>query len=282
MRRTTFVALGCVLSLTSVVAQRGGLSLPASSDPQAPSHTENLRIHGEVRVEGGDPIGDVRIRTDAIRGPMAGQFTASKNFTTHTEANGKFSLIGVTRGLWILELSHRDYLPHVVVAPIFMMVQPEPQPWETGLALLPKVAVVPADLPPNAPEHAIIEAGRLALAAGPKADIVRLLQKLEGASLHAGSLVAAGDAALLIREPNRAIKFFELAIKVAPEWYRPHLGVASAAMMKFETNIAIKAYMAARALTKTEALKGMLSLSVRDLQQVVDKGRLGASPLFRH
>jgi hypothetical protein len=211
---------------------------------------------------------------------MAGQFTASKHFTATTDANGKFSIVGVTRGLWVLEVSAPQHLPHVVVTPIFMMGEPELQPWETSFGLLPNVAVVPIDLPANAPEHAIVEAGRQALTGQPPADIVRLLRRLEGASLHAGSLVAAGDAALLIRDANRARRFFELAANAAPDWYRPPLGIASAAMLAFDTNTAIKGYTQARALAKAEPMKGMLSLAIRDLQRIVDKGRLGAPPLL--
>lgn len=266
------IALASVLAVAGVAAHRGAATLPAST-AASQDPAQNLRIHGEVRIEGGGPIAEVRIRTDAIRGPMAGQFTASKHFVAHTATDGKFSLIGLTRGLWIFEVSHPDYLPHVVVAPVWMMVQPEAQPWETSVALLPKIAVVPAELPADAPEHAIIEAGRLALAAGPKADVTALLRRLEGASLHAGSLVAAGDVALLVRDPNRARRFFELAAKAAPEWYRPQLGIASAAMLAFDTNTAMKAYSAARSAAKSEALKGMLSLSIRDLQQIATKGR---------
>lgn len=277
MRRIITIAFAAVVAFTGVAAQRGAGTLPPST-AGSQDHTQNVRIHGEVRLEGGGPIAEVRIRTDAIRGPMAGQFTASKNFVAHSGADGKFSLVGLTRGLWILEVSHQDYLPHVVVAPIWMMVAPEVQPWETSVALLPKIAVVTADLPADAPEHSIVEAGQLALASGPKVDVTRLLRRLEGASLHAGSLVAAGDVALLVRDPNRARRFFELAAKAAPEWYRPQLGIASAAMLAFDTNTAIKAYSAARSFAKVDALKGMLSLAIRDLQQIATKGRLVTPP----
>jgi hypothetical protein len=259
MAKVATTALAFAASVAIAVAQSG-------------SPTESLRIHGQVRVEGGGPIAEARVRTDAIRGPQAMQFTAVRHLTALSDPDGRFALIGVTRGLWILEITASGYLPHVVVVPIAMMVPPEPQPWETGLALLPIAAIAPADLPPDAPERLVLAAAAEATTGAPVVAVGHL-RRLEGASLHAGSLVAAGDIALLVRDAARARRFFDLAAKAAPDWYRPHLGAASAAMLTFDVNTAIKAYGVARSYSRAPPLTGMLSLAIRDLQQISGKGR---------
>ena len=258
-------ALACAGFAAAAVAPRG-----AAVALQTP--TETLRIQGLVQVEGGGPIAEARIRTDAIRGPQAMQFTAARHFTAMSGVDGRFTLTGLTRGLWILEITAAGYLPHVVVVPIAMMVTPDPQPWDTTLSLLPIKAIAPPDLPANAPEHFVLAAATEA-ASGAPLKVTPILRKLEGASLHAGSLVAAGDTALLIRDASRARRFFDLAAKAAPDWYRPHLGAASAAMLTFDVNTAIKAYSVARSFSRQPALTGMLSLAIRDLQQIATKGR---------
>ena len=96
------------------------------------------------------------------------------------------------------------------------------------------------------------------------------LQKLTGASLNAGGLVSAGDIALLVRDPQMARRFFELAASAEPKWYRPQLGIASAAMVTFDIDRATKAYAAARANTNNKKMEVMLSNAIKDLQQIRD------------
>ena len=44
-------------------------------------------------------------------------------------------------------------------------------------------------------------------------------------------------------------------------------------MLTFDVNTAIKAYSVARSFSRQPALTGMLSLAIRDLQQIATKGR---------
>ena len=99
----------------------------------APQDATTLRVGGTVIVEGGAPIAGARIRTDALRGEMARPFGGQREFRATANQAGEWSLIGLTRGLWVLEVSAPDFLPHVVIVPISMMLKPEPVVWETTL-----------------------------------------------------------------------------------------------------------------------------------------------------
>ncbi len=240
------------------------VSLPAQQQ------AETLRVSGQVVVEGGGPIPWARIRTDAIRGAMAQPFGGQREFKAIANETGEWALTGVTRGLWVLEVSARDHLPHVIIVPISMMLRPEAVGWEFSFALLPTQAIVPPDAPRDAPEQFILDAAEKATGGDPKG-ARQSLQKLGGASLNAGGLVAAGDIALLIRDPQMARRYFELAATAEPKWYWPQLGVASAAMATMDVDRAMKAYAAARANTNNKKLEVVLSNAIKDLQQIRDR-----------
>jgi hypothetical protein len=253
-----FVVSACLVAASAFVSAR---------------QDETLRVNGQILAEGGGPVRGARIRTDALRGAMARPFGGQREFRANADENGEWSLLGVTRGLWVLEISARDHLPAAVVVPISMMLKPMPIPWDTSLALLPVVAILPPDAPKNAPERYILDAAEK-VASGDLRAARQALQKLAGASLTAGGLASAGDVALLVRDPAMARRFFELATTAAPDWYRPQLGIASAAMLTFDVDRAMKAYAAARAATGNKRLEVMLSSAIKDLQQIRSVGLL--------
>jgi hypothetical protein len=146
------------------------------------------------------------------------------------------------------------------------MLRPEPVPWETSLALLPLSTVSPGS-DAASPTRLIVEAAQLA-SGGDKAGARQLLVKLSEARLDAAALCAAGDIALLLREPVMARRFFELAATANDKWYRPQLGIASASLMNFDFDPAMKAFAAARAATTNKKLERMLSGVIKDLQQI--------------
>jgi hypothetical protein len=239
---------------------------------QQDQYPETLRIRGDVTIEGGGPLAGARIRTDAHRGPNAAQIVAQRVFTARTGKNGDWSLLGVSRGLWILEAVAPDHFPHVVVVPIYMMTRPDPRPWETSLALLPVAAMGPVEgAAINSPQRMVLDAAARIQAGDRKAN-QETLRKLAEAPLNSISLCVVGDIALLMREPEMAQRFFEQAAKASPAWYRPQLGLGSAAMMRFDLDGALKGYAEARSRTKTEKLVRMLSAAIKELQQILRIG----------
>jgi predicted CXXCH cytochrome family protein len=238
----------------------------------AQSGFETLRIRGQVLIEGAGPLAGARLRTDALRGASMSQFAAQREFTARSGRDGEWSILGVTRGLWILEVTASDYLPHVLVVPIAMMLQPEPVPWDTSVSLQPVTAIAPLPESAGGPAKLLLDAADLAIARKTVAARDKLMQLAE-ATLDARALCAAGDIALLIRDPGLARRFFELAATADGKWYRPQLGIASAAMMAFDFDRAIKGYAAAREGSGNKRLERMLSLAVKDLQQIRTIGK---------
>jgi hypothetical protein len=258
------------LAATSIAAAvlLGHSSIVARQD----QYPETLRLRGDVLIEGGGPLAGARIRTDALRGPNGTQVVAQKVFTARTGRNGDWSLLGVTRGLWIFEVAAPEHLPHVVVVPISFMNPPDTRPWETSLSLLPITAMGPVEgAAVNSPQRLVIDAASR-MQAGDRRATQEALRKLAESPLESISLCAAGDIALLLRDPVLARRFFELAAKASPDWYRPFLGLGSAGMMNFDFDLALKGYAEARARTKNEKLTRMLSAAIKELQQILRIG----------
>jgi hypothetical protein len=230
---------------------------------------DTLRLRGQVLVEGGGPLAGARIQTDALRGPSGTQFAGQRRLMARTGSSGEWSLLGVTRGLWVLEISAVGHLPHVVVVPIAMMRRPEPVPWDTSVALLPEPLVTAGG--DRAGQRVIDAADRMA--AGDPREAREALLSLGETSLGAPALCAAGDVALLLREPALGRRFFELAASASPAWYRPHLGIASASMMLYDFDRAIKAYDGARSKAANARLERMISSAIRELQEIRTIGR---------
>jgi hypothetical protein len=237
-------------------------TFPGQSTGAAP-----MRLKGHVASEGGGPIAAARLKTDALRGPMGAQFEGQRIFTTRTGKNGDWSLLGPTRGLWLFEITAPNYLPHVVVVPIAWMLPPEPTPWETHFSLLPRERVAPGGGEPGSAAARLVEVADL-IEAGKGKDARDTLARLVEIPLDAAALCAAGNLALLIREPAIGRKFFDLAAAAAPKWPRPQLGIASASMMLFDFDRAIKAYGFARSENGDKRFERMLSGAIRELQQI--------------
>jgi hypothetical protein len=243
-----------------------------SASVSAQAGFETMRIRGQILVEGGGPLSGARIRTDALRGQTMSQFAAQREFTVRSARDGEWSILGITRGLWILEVTAPDYLPHVLVVPIAMMLRPEPVPWDTSLALQPVTAVAPVPESAAGAGRLLLDAADLAIAKKERA-ARETLMRLAESSLDARALCAAGDIALMIRDAALARRFFDLAATADGKWYRPQLGIAAAAMMAFDFDRAIKGYAAARAASDNKRLERMLSAAVRDIQQIRTIGK---------
>ena len=250
-----------------------GLLAGETAGGQRDGAVETLRVRGQVRAEGAGPIAGSRIKTDALRGPNGNQFSGQRVFNVRTNKAGKWSLLGLTRGLWIFEVSATDHWPHVVVVPIYMMTTPEPQPWETNFSLMPRDMVKPGGTDPSPAIRHLTTAADAALA-GDRRAAREALGRLVELSLDAAGLCVAGDIAMLMREPVVARRFFEAAAAADPASYRPQLGIASSSMMLFDFDRAIKSYDVARVGTNDQRMQRMLSSAVRELQHIRTIGKL--------
>ena len=233
---------------------------------------ETLRLRGQVLVHGAGPLSGARIKTDALRGPSGNQFAGQRVFNVRTNRSGEWSLLGVTRGLWVFEVSANDHWPHVVVVPIYMMLKPEPVPWEANFSLMPREMVKPGGPTPDVALRHLQAAADAALQ-GDRRAAREALGHLVELSLDPPGLCAAGDIALLMREPLVARRFFDAAAAADPKSFRPQLGIASSSMMLLDFDRAIKGYDVARTGTEDQRLQRMLSSAVRELQQIRTIGK---------
>jgi hypothetical protein len=256
-----------------IILIAGSIGLVAARQREmGPGALETLRLNGLIRAEGGGPLSGARIKTDALRGPGGSQFAGQRVFNVRANRNGEWALLGVTRGLWVFEVNAPEHWPHVVVVPIHMMTRPEPVPWETNFALMPHGMVKPGGPTPEVAVRSLRSAADAALS-GDRKGAREALMRLVELSLDAPGLCAAGDVALLMREPLVARRFFDAAAAADPSSYRPQLGIASSSMMLLDFDRAIKAYDVARAGTSDERIQRMLSSAVREIQQIRTIGK---------
>lgn len=221
--------------------------------------TPTVRMRGRALAEDGAGIQGVTVRTDAVRGIAGGQFVGQREFKARTDKRGNWSLLGITRGLWIFEFSAEDYAPHVVAVPVMMMeASPLPTvPWYLSITLQRKADV-----------GAITEAlGKILdqLAAGSRDEAVAALHQVPLAAVSPEGLCAGGDVALLLRDVSAARGLFEQAAQARPDWPRAQLGIGSAAMLQGDYGAAATAYARVRDTSKNQELQQAMSAAIRDL-----------------
>ncbi len=221
-----------------------------------------LRLRGRVLTGEGTGIPGATIETDAVAGFVGDQFVGQRRFKTTTNKKGEWSLLGITGGVWLFEVRARGYLPHVVALPIqmtqtdrlptipwYLSVAPQPEASAGGAAAdLLRVADLPAQ--------------------GGRAEAGAAFRRLQLEDVTPEVLCAAGDVGLLLREYAAAFDLFNRAVIARPGWYRPHLGVASAAMLQLDYETAGKGYWQARQLVKNDALEQPLSAAIMELGRI--------------
>src|SRR5438067_9846885 len=118
-----------MLSLPALPALPAFPALPALSAPAL--HAEPLsRLRGRVIATNGDAIAAADLRVEARFGFGGGSFTGQRRYATKTNANGEWSIIGFTAGIWVFDASAPGHLRHVVALP-FNLVTPAGQGLDT-------------------------------------------------------------------------------------------------------------------------------------------------------
>jgi hypothetical protein len=257
-RRRIGPAVAVALALACVALVQGRAQLLA------------LRLRGSVLAGSGAPIEGARVRAEALLGMAGLQFVGQREFGTRTNRNGQWAIVGILRGAWSFSVSAAGYLPHLVAVPVEMMQASNLQspPWELSLHLQAVGDVVPADRGAEAWARLLTEAADAAVSGRPQEAAGRLAA-LREQTLGAEAQCAAGDIALVIRDVSSALGFFDAAAHARPEWYRPHLGLASASLFIGDFDRAVAAYAKARDATKNADLQRTLSAALRDLQKIM-------------
>lgn len=122
------------MQLLTTVLLVASVAAAAPAPAQGPTA---LRVRGSVTTEDGTAIERARVRTEAIAGVGGGQFVGQREFQAATDKKGQWGLLGITRGVWIFEVTADHHLPHVVAIPVAMTQAPvmPAMPWRLALTL---------------------------------------------------------------------------------------------------------------------------------------------------
>jgi hypothetical protein len=247
----------------------GTASIAAAQQP-------TFRIQGRIITTSGTPVVGARVQTDATAGVQGAGFVEAKDFTATTNNKGEWSVLGVTRGVWIFEFSAAGFVPNSVVVPIH--VTQTQVGWQINWRL--SVPLIGLD------ELRALEGDGAALAdlLAPhvsdakmlsRDDALKIASEAQTMRLDGAGLCAAGGIALLGRGVSAARTFYDRAEKMRPADTCGPLGVASTSLMLSDIDAAIGGYSRARAATNDQWLKRVASAAIEDLQRIVVKPRHG-------
>ncbi|HEV3141815.1 MAG TPA: hypothetical protein VGY57_14920, partial [Vicinamibacterales bacterium] len=63
------------------------------------------RLKGRVVSQRGDAVRDAAVRIEAVSGFLGDPYAGQRIFTTRTDKNGEWALIGFKAGIWVFDAS---------------------------------------------------------------------------------------------------------------------------------------------------------------------------------
>ena len=254
-----FVAAGLIASAAIVGAQQ-----------------PTFRIQGRVVTTSGAAVVGARVQTDATAGVQGAGFVEAKDFTATSNSKGEWSVLGVTRGVWIFEFSAAGFVPNAVAIPIH--VTQTQAGWQINWRLsLPLVAL--DELRASGGDGAALADLLAPHVADAKMlsrdDARKIASQAQAMRIDGAGLCAVGGLALLGRGVDAARTVYDRAEKMRPADACGPIGVASTSLMLSDIDAAVAGYSRARAATNDQWLKRVASAAIEDLQRVVVKPRHG-------
>lgn len=219
------------------------------------------RLKGSIRSDGGAPIANAAIRADALAGFRGEPFIGQKDHTVNSTDKGEWNLLGIEAGLWLFSTTAPDMLPAVVVLPVKFAARQQVSAVGNSLTWPLPLWASPAS------EHPMLKVAVELLAAGKKDESLQALTVALGPDIPAGTRVAAGEMALLLRQPDLAKTIFALVLQTEPKHPRALLGSASASLLGRDWETAGKVLWTARDLAPKEQ-RPALAAAIGDLQGI--------------
>lgn len=231
------------------------VALPVPSAAQM-----TYRLKGTVKDNDGKTVTGIKVRAEAIIGFRGEQFVGQKEFETTTNGKGEWTVLGLTSGIWSFEATGPDVIPQVVLIPV-NFTNRKPQSGAGGS--------FPWDLPlwVRRTRHEGLTLAAKAAMARRADEAAASLGVIVGQEQDPDLLCSAGEVALLVRQNGLGRAIFDQIVKAHPKHGCATRGLASAALMQGDYDMAAKMIWAAIDLVPREQ-RAAFGAASKDLQQI--------------
>ncbi len=232
------------------------VALAASADAQM-----HHRLKGSIRTTANVPLANATVRGEAITGFRGEPFAGAREQTATSLASGEWNITSLEAGLWMFSSSAPDMLPAVIVIPVKFSQRQQVSAVGNSLTWQLPLWATPAN------EHPLLKVAADLIAAGKNEEGMQALTVALGPDIGDATRVAAGEMALLVRNPALAKTIFNMVLQTQPKHPRAMLGAASAALLGLEWENAGKIIWAARDLAPREQRQA-LAAAIDDLRGI--------------
>jgi hypothetical protein len=238
------------------LAMAVALLLPANLQGQM-----HHRLKGSIRTTANVPLAGATVRADAITGFRGEPFTGAKEQTATSQPTGEWNITSLEAGLWMFSTRAPGMLPAVIVIPVKFSQRQQVSAIGNSLTWQLPLWAMPAN------EHPLLKVAVDLIAEGKHDEGMQALTVALGPDIPDETRVAAGEMALLVRNPALAKTIFAMVRQTQPKHPRATLGAAGAALMGLEWEAAGKILWEARDLAPKEQRQA-LAAAIDDLRGI--------------
>jgi hypothetical protein len=231
-----------------------GVLLSAAASAQT-----TYRLKGTVKDNGGKAVAGATVQAEALIGFRGEQFVGQKQFKTTTNEKGEWTILGLTSGIWSFDASAPEAVPQAIVLPI-NFTNRKPQSAAGGSFSW--------DLPMTVRRttSASLQAAAAAAIARRDDEATAAVGALAG-EMDADVLCSAGEVALFVRQHGLARAVFDQILKRDAKNACGTRGLASAALMQHDWDLAARMLWNAVELLPRDQ-RAAYGAALKDLQQI--------------
>lgn len=223
-----------------------------------------FRILGQLTDDKGQAIANADVHVEALYGYAAGTFAGQRSFAAKTDSKGKWNVLGVKSGVWIVEATAPGFVPEVVGLPINLLTTVTSAQSGNSLAW---TLVLKAQRLPSGQRGEMLGAAAAAAKAGKNDEVRAALTRVEE-DADGDYLSGAARIALMARDFALAHTLFLRALQVDPSGYRTALGLATGFLAQRDFDSASKTFDAARARTHDKDEQKFITIALTDLATI--------------
>lgn len=219
------------------------------------------RLKGAFKTTAGAPIANGNIRADNLSGFRGEQFVGQKDHATTSNDKGEWNITGIESGLWLFTATGPEMVPAAMIVPVKFSQRQQVSAVGNSLTWqLPLYAYPIA-------EHPMLKAAVDLLNAGNKEEAAQALTVALGPDVPLETRVAAGEMALIVRQPSLSKTIFAMALQASPKHPRALLGSAMSALLERDWEAAGKLLWDARDLAPKDQRQALAS-AIDDLRGI--------------